>query len=83
MFDSCTCCQHHHLSLPDHKTCVYPGNVIVFHRFDTQRWVVDYGWFAFGGNRKICGWYCYQQQDKTKVKPIEDIDLYDIYIVQS
>ena len=82
MIDSCECCDKHHLKLPESNLCLYPGNTVLFGRFTAQRWVVQYGWFAFGGNRKICGWYCYKEQDRRQVKPISDIDLFDVYLVE-
>ena len=83
MFDPCIECKHHKLILPDKKTCIRPGTTVVFNRFDTQRWVIDYGWYSAGGNRKVCGWYCYQECNRKNVKPVEEIDLYDIYLIQS
>ena len=83
MADSCIGCECHRLKLPDGKTCLYPGNIVVLNRFETQRWVVCYGWFAFGGNRKICGWYLHKEHNRCEIKPIEEIDLYDIYIIQA
>ncbi len=76
------CCANNRLNLPNKKFTIKPGDIIVIGRFSSIRWKVGYGWFSFDGNRKICGWYMKQIEDPKIVKPIQEIDLYDVYIVQ-
>lgn len=58
-----------------------PGDMVQLGRFASERWRVGFGWFSFGGNRRICGWYVQSEDDATKVKPVQETDLMDIYLV--
>lgn len=81
--DNCSCnCEKNGLSLPDVEITLYPGNIVVLNRFSTIKWKVCFGWFSYEGNRKICGWY-FVRLDNNYIKPIQEIDLYDIYVVQN
>lgn len=60
---------------------LHPDDVIQMGRFDSERWKVGFGWFAFGGNRRMCGWYAQSMGDASKIKPIQETDLLDIYLV--
>lgn len=71
------------LNIPGSDKYIKPGDIVILGRFSTYRWIVKFGWFSFGGNRKICGWYVEGESDNTTIKPIQDIDLYDIYFVES
>ena len=68
------------LYLPDSSTYLVPGNKVKLHRFDAQIWIVRFGWYSFGGNRAVCGWYL-QKEFESEVKPIFQIDLDDIYVI--
>lgn len=68
------------LEVPNANTTISPGNKIQIGRFDTQVWIVCFGWYAFGGNRAVCGWYL-ESEDTHDIKPIFKIDLDDIYII--
>lgn len=72
--NNCMC-----LEIPEIRQTLRPGQYLRLHRFDTQTWCVQYGWFSFGGNRPWCGWYL--QNEKGEVKPLSLPDLYDIYII--
>lgn len=58
-----------------------PGNRVKLHRFESEEWTVHYGWFTFGGNRPMCGWFLIKDAGMT-VKPLQLNDLDDIYIVK-
>lgn len=70
------------LDVPNANIKLIPGNKIQLGRFDAQVWVVRFGWYSFGGNRSVCGWYL-QAESSDIIKPIFRIDLDDIYIVYS
>lgn len=79
------CCSHCHkigLPLPGGKRCIYPGNIIILGRFSSIKWKVGFGWFSYEGNRQICGWYLSQVDNRNIIKPIQETDLYDIYVVE-
>ena len=68
------------LEVPNAKMSIVPGNKVKLHRFDAKIWVVRFGWYNFGGNRSVCGWYL-EAESGEEVKPIFKIDLDDIYII--
>lgn len=68
------------LEVPNANTSIYPGNKVQLGRFDAQVWIVRFGWYSFGGNRSVCGWYL-QAEASDEIKPIFKIDLDDIYII--
>lgn len=61
---------------------IYPGNIVILGRFQSKRWEVGYGWFSYDGHRQICGWYLTDEEDPSITKPIQDIDLLDVYAVE-
>lgn len=75
--------------MPENLTLVNPynseelhdGDIIRINRFDTTEWTVHYGWFAFSGNREICGWYLVNNANQ-EVRPLQKIDCNDIYFVE-
>ena len=69
------------LEIPGLDFVLHPGDHIRIGRFSSEEWKVGYGWFAFGGNRKICGWFAQSESDTTRIKPIQETDLHDIYMV--
>lgn len=68
------------LEVPNANTTISPGYKIQIGRFDAQVWIVRYGWYSFGGNRSVCGWYL-ESESSDDIKPIFKIDLDDIYII--
>ena len=68
------------LEVPNANTTISPGNRVQLGRFDAQVWIVRFGWYSFGGNRSVCGWYL-QADGSNEIKPIFQIDLDDIYII--
>ena len=68
------------LFVPNANTNIHPGNKIQIGRFNAQVWIVRFGWYSFGGNRSVCGWYL-QAEASEEIKPIFKIDLDDIYII--
>lgn len=70
------------LYIPDSNLTITPGVKVKLHRFDAQIWIVRFGWYSFGGNRAVCGWYL-QKEFEDVVKPIFKIDLDDIYVISN
>ena len=68
------------LEVPNANLAISPGNRIQIGRFSTKVWIVRFGWYSFGGNRSVCGWYL-QSESSDEIKPIFKIDLDDIYII--
>lgn len=70
------------LQIPD--TCSYLtiGCKVKLGRFETNRWVVNHGWYSWGGNRPVCGWYLTSDDESQLVKPLQLTDLDDIYILE-
>ncbi len=69
------------LSIPGLCLELYPGQHVKLNRFSDTLWVVCYGWYSWGGNRKVCGWYLVSCVDQT-IKPVQDTDLDDIYLIK-
>lgn len=82
MNTTCCNCQNSGLPIPNSDMCIYPKSRIILDRFSTEWWEVGYGWYSFDGNRKICGWYLTSLDDPDRIKPIQDTDLYDIYMIE-
>lgn len=78
-----SCFQNCNLELhsPYSSLCLHPGQQVKLHRFTDDEWIVGYGWFSFGGNRPMCGWFLSKDAGMT-VKPLQLVDLDDIYIVK-
>lgn len=68
------------LYIPNCNTYICPGYKVKLQRFDAQIWIVKFGWYSFGDNRAVCGWYL-QKEFEAEVKPIFQIDLDDIYVI--
>ena len=68
------------LEVPNAQTTISPGYKIQIGRFNAQVWIVRFGWYNFGGNRSVCGWYL-ESESGNDIKPILKIDLDDIYII--
>ena len=71
-----------YLQLPNRETCIYPGNIVRLGRFQSVPWTVKFGWYTWGGNRPVCGWYLLQV-DTNQVKPLYQTDLEDMYLIES
>lgn len=69
------------LNIPEYDITVVPGNVIRIGRFEHETWIVGYGWYSWGGNRPVCGWYLTNTLTKS-VKPLYYTDLEDTYVVE-
>ena len=68
------------LNLPTSGNYIRPGDIIKLHRFTNESWRVCFGWYSFGGNRPVCGWYL-EKDDGLTVKPLQLPDLDDIYLI--
>ncbi len=68
------------LNLPTSGKVIYPGDFVKLHRFTSEIWKVCYGWYEFGGNRPVCGWYL-EKDNGYVVKPLQLPDLDDIYFI--
>ena len=70
------------LNIPDSDRSLRVGNRVRLGRFHKDMWDVFYGWYSWGGNRPVCGWYLVSVDDPGKVKPLQLTDLDDIIFVQ-
>lgn len=75
----CNCLK---LPVPNTDICLTPGCRVKLGRFEIDRWIVNHGWYSWGGNRPVCGWYLISDEDPNIVKPLQLTDLDDIYIVE-
>ena len=71
------------LPIPNSDKVLVPGSVVYLSRFSTVRYVVKFGWYTWGGNRPVCGWYLQEKKDPLAIKPLQLPDLYDIYILEN
>ena len=69
------------LIIPDYDITLHEGDTVRLGRFDTETWLVHYGWYAWGGNRPVCGWFLSNTLSQA-VKPLQYTDLEDIYLIQ-
>lgn len=70
------------LQVPDCDCCIKPNNIVKLGRFDRKCWKVGYGWYTWGGNRPVCGWYLVDAESK-EIKPLQLTDLDDIYVIEN
>ena len=68
------------LNIPNTTEYLYQGDIVRLGRFQSKEWTVKFGWYSFGGNRPVCGWYMESDEGLT-VKPIQLPDLDDIYVI--
>ena len=68
------------LEIPNSRDIIRPGNIVRLGRFSDVDWAVCFGWYEFGGNRPVCGWYL-TKDDGLTVKPLQLPDLDDIYVI--
>lgn len=71
-----------YLDIPGTTERIFPGDIVKLGRFNTQEWIVNYGWFDFAGNRAFCGWFL-TCPDTGEVKPLLKVDTEDIYTIRS
>lgn len=74
----CNCLR---INIPGTSEYLVPGCKIKLGRFESEIWVVNYGWFAIDGNRPFCGWFLKNIESKT-VKPLLQTDLDDCYFIE-
>lgn len=70
------------LYIEEYNLTLHPGDFLRLHRFDTVTWILNYGWYSFGGNRPVCGWYLQAEESPITIKPLQYPDLSDIYIIE-
>lgn len=71
------------LDIPNSDITLVPGNQVKLGRFSSEVWAVSYGWYSWGGNRPVCGWYLINVDNPDTLKPLQLTDLDDIYYVES
>lgn len=71
------------LDIPGRDLKLKHGCKIKIGRFSLTVWLVMYGWYSWGGNRSVCGWYLVDTDNPCTIKPLQDTDLDDIYVVLS
>lgn len=59
---------------------LHPGSKIRIGRFSGDMWCVNFGWYSYGGNREVCGWYL-RSCSTDKIRPLQKPDLTDIYMI--
>lgn len=69
------------LNIPNTREYLYAGDIVRLGRFSSKEWKVNFGWYSFGGNRSVCGWYLESDEGLT-IKPIQLPDLDDIYVIK-
>ena len=70
------------LECPEQHLSIIAGSVVRLGRFESIQWMVAYGWYTWGGNRPVCGWYLMQTDAPSTIKPLQATDLDDIYIIE-
>lgn len=73
----CNCCC---MELPECEYHICTCCTVVLGRYSNRKWKVGYGWYTWGGNRPVCGWYL-TDIESGDVKPFNKADLLDIYII--
>ena len=68
------------LNIPNSHEVIRPGYTVKLGRFSNDEWLVCFGWYEFGGNRPVCGWYLVKDGGLT-TKPLQLPDLDDIYLL--
>ena len=69
------------LECPEQNMAILAGSIVRLGRFSNIEWMVAYGWYTWGGNRPVCGWYLMQCDAPSNIKPLQAIDLDDIYVI--
>lgn len=73
---------HMKLDIPEYHITLFPGCKVRLGRFESTVWVVSYGWYTWGGNRPVCGWYLFNLENPLELKPLQKTDLDDIYLME-
>ena len=71
------------IECPEHNLILYAGSIVRLGRFESIEWLVSYGWYTWGGNRPVCGWYLVQCDAPSNLKPLQGPDLDDIYVIEA
>jgi hypothetical protein len=71
------------LEIPEFNITLTPGCRVKLGRFDIITWILSYGWYSWGGNREVCGWYLTNIKDVSDLKPLYRTDLDDIYLIET
>ena len=69
------------IQIPNSDIFLHTGDKVKLGRFETKVWVVNFGWFSYGGNRPFCGWFLVAE-DGSDTKPLQLPDLDDIYVIE-
>lgn len=69
-----------YLNIPNSQEVIRPGDTVKLGRFNSDSWLVCFGWYEFGGNRPVCGWYL-TKDGNSVTKPLQLPDLDDIYLI--
>lgn len=70
------------MNIPNSEEVIRPGDTIKLGRFASNIWEVHFGWYEFGGNRPVCGWFL-TKDGGLVTKPLQLTDLDDIYLITS
>ena len=71
------------LEIPEFNITLTPGCRVKLGRFAVEIWEVQFGWYTWGGNRPVCGWYLKNTMIPCDIKPLQKTDLDDIYLVEN
>lgn len=71
------------LEIPEFNITLTPGCRVKLGRFDVITWILSYGWYTWGGNREVCGWYLTNIDNVMDLKPLQKTDLDDIYLIET
>ena len=71
------------IEIPEFNITLTPGCRVKLVRFDLITWILSYGWYSWGGNREVCGWYLTNIKDVSDLKPLYRTDLDDIYLIET
>lgn len=71
------------IEIPEFNITLTPGCRVKLGRFDVTTWILSYGWYSWGGNREVCGWYLTNIKDVSDLKPLYRTDLDDIYLIET
>ena len=74
------------LQIPDTDRFIHVGDKVKLGRFSAETWTVGYGWYSWGGNRPVCGWFLtrtYPICKESNIKPLQLTDLIDIYMIET
>lgn len=70
------------LDVPELGLRLYEGCRVKLGRFDADMWILQHGWYSWGGNRPFCGWFLTNAENPNIIKPLQRPDLDDVYLVE-